>query len=311
MLTDIIQVADDRGILLDARVSLHWNGSDAASITFESQGGGRNRDYIKAHDLIVSRLASMSATLVDAMVVSSDTKELSEMDRRFLMGNKPYPLSLTPDIEAVEAARTLRRGAAEVGRREGATGPGNRAKRVEIFFVIAGLSERAPLWLIERLIEPSGAMDVEAVLLASRPRMREPHPSYMQDAAARRAVEVRAMQVAIDHLSKVWDQVVDVSATKSFDLLCRSADETLHVEVKGTTSDGATVVLTRNEILHARTEYPRVALYVISWIDLSLGGGKPLATGGILTRYEPWTIDHFELLPLSFQCYLKSNSKGE
>jgi len=307
LLTNIIRVADDQGALLDACVSLKWNGGDAASITFESQGGGRNKDYIRAHDLVVCRLASMSATLVDALVVSSETSKFDEEDRRFLMGRRPYPQHLTPTTDAVEAARLLRRGAAEIGRRKGATGPGNRAKRVEIRFIIDGLTARPPLWLNERLIKPSGALDVEAVLLASRPRVKQLHPFYMHDSVARREVELRAMQVAIEHLSRSWDHVVDVSSTESFDLLCRSASEMLHVEVKGTTSDGATIVLTRNEVLHARNEYPRIALFVVSWIDLSLRGDSPVATGGVLTRYEPWKVDNFELVPLSFQCRLKSS----
>jgi hypothetical protein len=306
LLTDLIQVADGRGAFLDARVSLQLEEGDTASITFESQGGGRNKDYIKAYDLIVFRLASISATLVDAVVASSDTRGLDEVDRRFQMGEKQYPVHLTPEVDATAAARMLRRGAAEVGRREGATGPGNRAKRVVLRFVIDGLRARPALWLIERLITPSGALDVETVLVASRPGVKRPHPLYMQDAVARRAVEIRAMKVSIDHLTKNWDHVVDVSATESFDLLCRSGNEMLHVEVKGTTSDGGSIVLTRNEVSHARKEHPRVALYVVSWIDLALSGSNPVATGGILTRYEPWTIDDFELFPLSFQCCLKS-----
>lgn len=307
MLTEVFQIADDCGALIDAHASLQWYGGDVASITLESQGGGRNKDYIKAHNLIVRRLASLFATLVDAIVVSSDTKNLDEADRRFLMGGKSYPQSLTPELDAVEIARMLRRGAAEVGRREGATGPGNRAKRIEIRFAIDGLALRPPIWLKEILIKPSGALDVEAVLQASRPPLKPLRPTYMQDAVARRAVEVRAMEVAIEELSKTWEHVVDVSAVESFDLLCRSAAEELHVEVKGTTSDGATIVLTRNEVIHAQNQHPRVALYVVSRIELSLKDGAPVASGGQLARYEPWAIEDFELIPLSFQCLMLSS----
>ena len=307
-MTDIIRVADDRGALLDARVSLRRDYGDTASITFESQGGERNKDYIKAHDLIICRLARMSATLIDAVVASADTKRLDEASRRFLMGRKPYPVRLTPDGDAIEVARMLRRGAAEIGRRDGATGPGNRARRVEIRFVIDGLTARPPLWLLNRLIKPFGTLDTDAALVPSRIDMDSLQPYYMQDAAARKAVELRAMEVAIARLGGAWDHVIDVSATESFDLLCRSANKTLHVEVKGTTGDGDTIMLTRNEVLHARNQHTQVALYVVSGIDLALTGGISIASGGTLTCYEPWKVDDFALLPLSFQCHLKSRS---
>ncbi len=302
-----MQIADDRGFLLDARASLQWEGNDSASITLESQGGGRNKDYFRAHDLLITRLASLCATLVDAVVASFDTRRLDEASRRFLMGTTPYPVRMTPDMDAIQAARMLRRGAAEIARREGATGPGNRAKRVTIRFIIDGLSRRPPIWLMEQLIKPSGAMDVEAVTLASRPSLEDFPPLYQQNTAARKAVEKRAMQVAVDHLREKWMVVMDVSATESFDILCRSGEEILHVEVKGTTSDGATVILTRNEVLHARSQHPRVALYVVSEIDIELSKTDFVASGGLLTRYEPWAIDDFPLLPVSFQYCLKSS----
>lgn len=310
MSSDITQVADEQGVLLDAHVSVRQETGDMASITLESQGGGRNKDYIKAHSLIICRLAGMSATLVDAMVASSDTKRLGLEARRFLAGSKTYPMRLTPDADAVSVARMLRRGAAEVGRRDGATGPGNRAKRVEIRFVIDGLGAQPPSWLFERLINPAGTLGEEAS--PSPPQVHMDRSSqYMLDAAARKAVEVRAMQMAIERLREKWDRVLDVSATESFDLLCQSASETLHVEVKGTTSDGETIVLTRNEVLHARNKQIPMALYVVSKIDLMFEGSIPIATGGVLTCYEPWTIDEFELQPLSFQCRLKSSPRNE
>jgi hypothetical protein len=135
--------------------------------------------------------------------------------------------------------------------------------------------------------------------------MRDPTP-YMRDAIARKAVEMRAMQVATEHLQKSWKEVTDVSATESYDLRCRSHDSELHVEVKGTTSSGASVVLTRNEVEHARIFYPSIALLVVSNISLHLSGDSIEATGGCLKCYDPWVVDDYELRPLSFQCSLSS-----
>jgi hypothetical protein len=60
----------------------------------------------------------------------------------------------------------------------------------------------------------------------------------------------------------------DVSLHESYDLRCELGGDDLHVEVKGTTSDGDRVLLTRNEVSHARDWYPRVALIVVSCIEL-------------------------------------------
>lgn len=61
-----------------------------------------------------------------------------------------------------------------------------------------------------------------------------------------------------------WD-VKDVSARQPYDLLCgRAGHEDLRVEVKGTTSSGTEVPLTRNEVANARAEFPNIALVVVA-----------------------------------------------
>lgn len=304
MTRGLLQVADDKGELLDAFVSLRDLGNDTASITFESQGGGRNTDYIRAHNAIVARLIALRATLVDALVASSDTRDLKEEQRRFRMAGANYPVTLGPQFDPVATARQLRRGAAEIGRRQGATGPGNRAKRVEIRFSLPQLSSHPEYWLDEQLVSPSGASDVKAVLEASRPARARDVGLYMRDAVAKRAVELRAMHVAMEHLRKSWPEVADVSANESYDVRCRSNDSELHVEVKGTTSTGASVVVTRNEVEHARAFFPSIALLVVSDISLRRKGEAVEATGGVLKSYDPWVVDAYELRPLSFQCSL-------
>src|SRR5690349_20967103 len=114
MSSDVLQVADRAGNLLDAHVSLRKEEGDRASLIFESQGAGRNRDYFKAYDLVIGRLAQLSATLLDGLVVSGDTKDLPEQDRRFLGADRPSPIFLAPNVDTEEVARLLRRGAAGV-----------------------------------------------------------------------------------------------------------------------------------------------------------------------------------------------------
>lgn len=120
------------------------------------------------------------------------------------------------------------------------------------------------------------------------------------DSARRRAVEQRAMEVAKGHYKgKNWD-VVDVSSTESYDLLCTKKGEELHVEVKGLSADARGVALTRNEVKHARGN--RTQLFVLYNITVSRSaGGTPTADGGErwISR-DPWKPDDKDLTPLAF-----------
>ena len=114
------------------------------------------------------------------------------------------------------------------------------------------------------------------------------------------AVEALAMNMATEFYSKAWD-VEDVHGTKSYDLICRRGDEVKHVEVKGTTTDGAEVILTPNEVRHAR-EHPCTALFVVSNITVGRAeDGTVIATGGKHHLYDPWRLDDGTLTPLGFR----------
>ena len=114
------------------------------------------------------------------------------------------------------------------------------------------------------------------------------------------AVEALAMNMATEFYSKAWD-VEDVHGTESYDLICRRGDEVKHVEVKGTTTDGAEVILTPNEVRHAR-EYPCTALFVVSNITVGRAeDGTVTATGGKHHCYDPWRVGDGILTPLGFR----------
>lgn len=109
------------------------------------------------------------------------------------------------------------------------------------------------------------------------------------------------MDMAKRHYSDRWPEVTDVSLTKPFDLLCRHGDRELRVEVKGTTSLGLSVLLTANEVQHARENNGRVALFVVSEIILASGR----CSGGIVHVIEPWDIREDKVEPLAFECRLR------
>lgn len=56
-------------------------------------------------------------------------------------------------------------------------------------------------------------------------------------------------------------------ATESYDLRCRRGSIELHVEVKGTTTEGTTALLTPNEVSEAH-EHPHIALFVLRLIEV-------------------------------------------
>ena len=78
--------------------------------------------------------------------------------------------------------------------------------------------------------------------------------------------------------------VTDKSQSESYDLECSKDQEVVHVEVKGTTGVGDSVVLTRNEVEHART-YPDTHLFIVGEIRLSYEGNAPVTAGGRLVRH--------------------------
>lgn len=115
---------------------------------------------------------------------------------------------------------------------------------------------------------------------------------FRQSQPEREAIDKWAMQQAEKFLRRKEWSVKDVSRTCSYDLRCKRGRGRLHVEVKGTTSDGRAVVLTPNEVRHARDVFPDVALLVVHGIRLGKGrAGEPVASGGTVDLTMPWEID--------------------
>lgn len=124
---------------------------------------------------------------------------------------------------------------------------------------------------------------------------------FKPDQAERKAIEDRAMEAARKHYADDdWlENDADTEACKSnpFDLILRRNGEIKHVEVKGTTGAGITVILTEGEVKHVRdgceaTEpCHTVALFILTGIEIAKGtDGKPKATGGRKQVHDPWHL---------------------
>lgn len=126
----------------------------------------------------------------------------------------------------------------------------------------------------------------------------------LADAVKRRAIEIHAEDIAVEHFQKLaWD-VRRVGALKlGYDLECTNGKgQIIHVEVKGTQTLGEEVVLTRNEERHNRLQSQcgaDHALYVLSEIKV-VQDSRVHCTDGNGRCIWPWTIDPEYLTPTEY-----------
>lgn len=122
---------------------------------------------------------------------------------------------------------------------------------------------------------------------------------FMVDQKSKLAVEAHAMQLARQHYAPLG-AVVDTALRQSWDYEVDIGGDCWHIEVKGTTGDPVEVILTPNEVAHAKA-YPFVALYMVSNINIEAGSDdERIASGGMVTLLHPWAIDDGELRPLGY-----------
>jgi len=122
-------------------------------------------------------------------------------------------------------------------------------------------------------------------------------------AAERKLIEMHAQAMARTHFKDVLGyQVDDRSLTEAYDLHCTLGDETLFVEVKGTTGSGDSIFLTRNEVELSRRNPKLMALFLVRNIKLVDAGTETTAIGGEFQLVMPWNVDEFNPEALQFQC---------
>jgi Protein NO VEIN, C-terminal len=127
----------------------------------------------------------------------------------------------------------------------------------------------------------------------------------------RKAVEQHAMNLALEYYRERWNIVDDVHERESYDLRCRRSKLEHHVEVKGTTGSDTAILLSKNEVQHARDFYPNVSLFIVSEVRLEDDQTGPIATGGHIRIIDPWRIDTCRLIALTYQCSLPNDPPGE
>jgi hypothetical protein len=124
----------------------------------------------------------------------------------------------------------------------------------------------------------------------------------------RRLVEHQAMKLAADWLhANGFQDLRDVSATASCDYVAQRNRQDHVVEVKGTTGDLGSVILTANEVALHLDWHPLNLLILVHGISLSADSKQ--ATGGELAVYDPWVIDPAALTPTAYSYALDGQPK--
>ncbi|WP_431235127.1 protein NO VEIN domain-containing protein [Mycolicibacterium psychrotolerans] len=125
---------------------------------------------------------------------------------------------------------------------------------------------------------------------------------FRVDADVRAVIERQAMTLTRDHFESQGWVVSDDSANQSYDFEISKNGHRRRVEVKGTQSAGRQVLLTANEVDHARERYPAVILAIVSGIQVvaSAESGDLKAAGGSLHLVDPLDVDSGSLKPITF-----------
>jgi hypothetical protein len=146
---------------------------------------------------------------------------------------------------------------------------------------------------------PSGAHATTAGGNSSKRRGRASGAGFRVNAEEIKLIEQHAVKAARAYYeSQGWD--VEEHG-KPFDLAARKGQEYRTVEVKGTTSDGSYVQLTKNEVAHHKEAYPDNALVVMHGIQLDRSTSPPTVAGGELDIHHGWLIDDERLQPISYK----------
>jgi len=196
---------------------------------------------------------------------------------------------------------------AAIGYRAGEVPPHEELRR-DLRFMVAALgrlyeeADRAIRLPGEPAPEVADALTLVETTARARPRARSLRSLTRLNVAERTVIEKRAVRVATEHLRTLgYTTVKDVGATESYDLDARRAGERLYVEVKGTTSDGTEVILTKNEVdLHGK-QHPATMLIVVIGIELDRDANPVEANGGRLHVVYPWKIAEESLTPIAFR----------
>ena len=152
--------------------------------------------------------------------------------------------------------------------------------------------------------DPVVAEIIEESDSAAGKRTRGGGQGFRLSGPQRKAIELHAMDLARKEMERLgWTDIRDTSAKKPYDFTCKEDGQPLTVEVKGTTSSGETIILTRGEVEHHIAAVPNNALILVTGILLT---GEN-ATNGEVRVVKPWSIDENSLKVISYMFAVDNN----
>ncbi|MFZ0798089.1 MAG: EVE domain-containing protein [Terriglobales bacterium] len=144
----------------------------------------------------------------------------------------------------------------------------------------------------------SGKNSTSDVAVEAAVAARAKNQGFQMDSAVRQALEEHAMKRAEAHFVSLFDSVK--RRGKPYDLCCTKEASVLYVEVKGTQTDGAEILLTPNEVGFAKKHRGEMALFLVYNIAVAKEDGKIVTSGGSTHIDLNWVIDDAGLSPLGY-----------
>ena len=108
--------------------------------------------------------------------------------------------------------------------------------------------------------KPNDVVRVPKISTSKPQKNRKSSQGFIKDSKKKVLIELHAMKVAYEHYSDNGYEIEDCSGLRNlgYDYRCKKGNELIEVEVKGTTTHGNSVILTRNEVDNAKTTQNRV-----------------------------------------------------
>jgi hypothetical protein len=130
---------------------------------------------------------------------------------------------------------------------------------------------------------------------------QEQAAGFQSNPAIRKAVEEYAMKIAKDALEDLhYVNFNRTSAYKEYDYTCDKGGKAFFVEVKGTQTKGKTVILTKNEVEHARSNSANSIIVIVHTVDVSVKKTNIHVSGGTTVIKEQWQLQPEHLSPIQY-----------
>jgi hypothetical protein len=296
-------VIDDFGRKLNAQVLMNTMGESFRLRFLPIPGVSTTAEFSEALEVSLGRLAQEKLLITDALVMNPPNRRFPPAQRRLMVSGETYPIFAQTGEATSEIAFWFTYRAREIARERFLSGSDIPNVAIDIRFRLPLYELNTLTFLHQELKRMKAELDetrpsAEPLLASEPPPVRSGLGKHgqgrLQDAVLRSLIDAYAMQLAVAHFKERGWQVTDVSAFEPFDLRCTQDSRELHVEVKGSTTAARSVMLTRNEVQHAR-DYPDTALFVASTIEIVDVEGTRTASGGNIRVYQPWKINADDL----------------